>query len=734
MTKFLRCFPLIVLAVLAGCGGGSITTNSGGGSHPAVVLQSIRVSMNNPSLPAGATGQLTATGSYSDGSSQDLTSSATWSSSNPSVATVNSSGLATGKSNGSATITAASGAVTGTAPITVTVALVSISVSPAVRTIAISTDQQFKATGTFSDGSTQDVTGTVTWGSAKSTIATVSNIVPTKGLAQALAAGSSIITASSGSISGTATLTVSSSPLTSIVVTPANSTVPIGLIQQSTAIGTFADGTTQDITNTVAWSSSPSNIASITVSGAASALKSGTATITATSGPVTGNTQLTVNAANVLSITIQQGNVTIAQGTSTKLNAVGLFNDGSTRDVSNQVTWSSSNPSFATIQSNGKAHGVSPGLSTITATLGVQSASVSLNVTNATIVSISVAPSITSIAPGTQLTFAATGSFSDSSTQTITGDVAWASSDTTVATIGNNGGKSIAAAIAPGSVTVSATLGTATGTAQLTVNSVTLTSIALTPTSTIVAPASTLQWTAIGTFSDLSTQNVGTAATWTSSSPSTASVTSYGLVTGQSAGIATITASLQGISSTANVVVESATLSSISVFPSSPTVPQAISKSLTAIGTFGNGTGNTQDLTSAVTWTSSSAGVATISNAAGTKGEATGVAPGSSTISAVFAGQVGTTALQVTNTTLTSLAILPNSASITLGSQQSFAVKGSFSDGSIIDLSSQVAWTSSNVNVAVINAQGLASSVSSGTTTITASLNGVNTTTVLTVQ
>ena len=731
MTKFLRCFPLIVLAVLVGCGGGSVTTNTGG-SHPAVVLQSIRVSMNNPSLPAGATGQLTATGSYSDGSSQDLTTSATWSSSNPAVATVNSAGLATGKSNGSATIAAASGSITGTAPITVTIALVSISVSPAVRTIAISTDQQFKATGTFSDGSTQDVTGTVTWASAKSTIATVSNTVPTKGLAQALAAGSSIITATSGSISGSATLTVSSTPLTSIVVTPTNSSVPIGLIQQLTATGTFSDGTTQDITNTVAWSTSPNTVASITVSGAATALKSGTATITAGSGAVTGSTQLTVNTANVLSITIRQGNISIAQGTSTTLSAVGLFNDGSTRDISNQVTWNSSNPSFATIQATGRVHGVSPGLTTITATLGVQSASVSLNVTNATITSISVAPSITSIAPGTQLLFAATGSFSDSTTQTITSDVAWTSSDNTVATIGNSGAKGLAAAIATGSVTISASFGAATGTAQLTVTPATLTSIAVTPATGVVAPASTLGCTAIGTYSDGTTQNLSTFASWSTSASSVATVTSYGSVTGQSAGLATITASMGGVSGTVNIVVESSALNSISVFPTNLKVPQQISTSLTAIGTFGDG--STQDLTSAVTWTSSAASVATVSNAGGTKGNATGVAPGTSTISAVFAGQVGTTTLQVTNATLTSLNVLPNSASITLGSQESFAVKGTFSDASVLDLSTQAAWTSSNVSVAVISAQGLASSVSSGTTTITASMNGVTGTAVLTVQ
>jgi len=824
MTKFLRCFPLIVLAVLAGCGGGSIPTTSSN-SHPAVVLQSIRVSASNPSLTAGTTGQLTAMGSYSDGSSQDLTKSATWSSSNPSVATVNgnglakgmaqgactvtatqatvsgattltvaapplvsiavtaaspsigagstdqftatgtysdgstqnitgsvtwsvsnsaiatiaSNGLATGTANGSATITATSGSISGTASLTVTIALVSISVSPAVPTIAIGTDQQFKATGTFTDGSTQDVTSTVNWVSAKTTIANVSNTVPTKGLAQAVAAGSSVITASSGSISASATLTVSSGTLTSIAVTPANSTVPIGLIQQLTATGTFSDGTTQDITNTVTWSTSPNTVASITVSGAATALKSGKATITATSGGVSGNTQMTVNTGNLVSITIKQGNVTLAQGTSTTLTAVGLFNDGSTRDISNQVTWSSSNPGFATIQSTGRAQSVSPGLTTITAALGVQSASVSLTVTNATIVSISVAPSITSIALGTQLSFAATGLFSDSSTQTITSNVTWTSSDTTVATMSTSGAKGIVTAVGTGPVTINATFGATTGSAQLNVTSAALTSISLTPATSTLAPASTIQWTAVGTFSDGTTQNLSTIAHWTSSSSSVATVTSYGAVTGQSAGIAVITASLQGISGTANIVVESAALTSISVLPSNPTVPESISTSLSAIGVFGGDPNNTQDLTSAVSWTSSAASVATVSNAGGTKGDATGVAPGSSTITALFAAPggattVGTTTLQVTNATLNALAVLPSSASITLGSPQGFAVKGIFSDGSVIDLSTQATWTSSNVNVAVINSQGLASSVSSGTTTITASLNGVTGTAVLTVQ
>jgi hypothetical protein len=297
--------------------------------------------------------------------------------------------------------------------------------------------------------------------------------------------------------------------------------------------------------------------------------------------------------------------------------------------------------------------------------------------------------------------------------------------------MGNTGAKGIAAAIATGNVTITASLGAVTGTAQLNVTSATLTSIALTPANSILAPASTLQCTAIGTFSDGTTQNLNTFANWTTSSASVAKVTSYGLVTGQSAGAAGITASLGGVSSTVNFLVESSALTAINILPSNPSVPQQISTNLTALGTFADN--STQNLTTAVTWTSSTPSVAIVSNT-GIKGIATGVAHGSSTIAAAFAGVVGSATFQVTNATLTALAITPNSANVVLGASRYFIAKGSFSDGTTLDVSSQVVWSSSNVSVAVINAQGLVSSVSSGTTTITASLNGVNTTAVLTVQ
>src|SRR5208282_2256886 len=420
---------------------------------------------------------------------------------------------------------------------------------------------------------------------------------------------------------------------------------------------------------------------------------------------------LTVNAANLSSLAIPQGNVTIAETTTEPFSAVGTFTDGSTRDLTTQATWTSSNTAVATVGSTwGLARGLTPGTTTITATVGTVSASVTLTVTNATLVVISVTPTGGAIAPATNLTFTATGTFSDSSTQIITSDSTWASDNVAVATVGSG---SVVTAVAPGTANISATFNGVTGSAPLNVSSVTLVSIAVNPATAVLAPASRRAYTAIGTFSDGSTQNITTAVTWTSSNPNVASITSYGQVTGQSAGTATITAQLGSVSGCGSLVVESSPLISVQITPASATVAQQTAVQFNAIGTFADG--NTENLTNSVSWTASPLSVATVSDTAGTSGLASGITPGTATITALFAGLVGTASLTVTNAELTSITITP-------------------SDGSIEDLTTQVSWTSSSVGVATIDARGLANAAGTGTTTITASMNGVTGNTVLTVD
>src|SRR5207302_8376272 len=123
----------------------------------------------------GTTQQFKATWNFTDGSTQDLTTTALWSSDNTAVATISntagSQGLVTPVAIGTTNITATSGAISGSTQVTVTAAaLVSIAVTPANASIPVGTTQQFTATGNFTDGSTQDLTATAQWRGSKGTV------------------------------------------------------------------------------------------------------------------------------------------------------------------------------------------------------------------------------------------------------------------------------------------------------------------------------------------------------------------------------------------------------------------------------------------------------------------------------------------------------------------------------------------------------------------------------------
>jgi hypothetical protein len=267
------------------------------------VLQSINVTSSGSSLAKGLTLQYVATGIYSDASSSDLSSAVTWGTSNSSVATVSntagSKGLVTGVNTGAANVTATLGAISNQSAITITApVLQSISVTSAGGTIAKGLTRQYTATGTYSDGSTADITSMANWSSSATGIATVSDTAGTKGLATAAGIGSTDIVAQLSSVTGQASIQVTAATLVSIAVTPANSTIVI-LVQtkQMIATGTYTDGTTANITASVTWSSTNTSTATISNNpgdeGKAWGLGLGATTIRATApGGVFGTTQL----------------------------------------------------------------------------------------------------------------------------------------------------------------------------------------------------------------------------------------------------------------------------------------------------------------------------------------------------------------------------------------------------------------------------------------------------------
>ena len=192
----------VIILLVTGCGGGG----GGGVFLPTATLVSIAVTPVNPSIPKGASQQFTATGTYSDNSTHDVTAQVAWNSSNTGTATISSTGLAAAVAIGTTTITAASGTITST-PVTLTVtatALVSIAVTPANPSTPVGTPVQFTATGTNTDGTKPDLTSSVTWSSQATSVATISST----GLATPVGPGTTTIKAVAGSISGATVLTV----------------------------------------------------------------------------------------------------------------------------------------------------------------------------------------------------------------------------------------------------------------------------------------------------------------------------------------------------------------------------------------------------------------------------------------------------------------------------------------------------------------------------------------------
>jgi len=169
----------------------------------------------------------------------------------------------------------------------------------------------------------------------------------------------------------------------SIAVTPATAAVDIGASQQYLAIATYTDGSSRDVSINAAWTSDTPAVATVNAAtGLAVGVNAGASVIAAAFNGKSGSATLTVNATTLQSIVVLPANPSIVVATSQQFVVIGTFSDNTTRDISALATFTSSAPAVATINaSTGLASGLSAGVTTITATSGLQSASTVLTVT-----------------------------------------------------------------------------------------------------------------------------------------------------------------------------------------------------------------------------------------------------------------------------------------------------------------------------------------------------------------
>jgi len=232
--------------------------------------------------------------------------------------------------------------------------LVSIAVSAPTLALAPGASQQFTAAAVYDDGTTQDLTSAVTWTSANTGLATVSNAAGSRGLVTTgtNATGSAVtISATDGVLTGFATISLLN--VLSISINPAYPRVIVGGTVQLRAAEVLTDGSTKDVTNAATWSSDDASAAIVSNTagsqGVATGIKGGSLTkINATLGSVSGFTFLRV-IPTLLSLAITPANGSVPLGLRQQFTATGTFDDGIPRDVTPAVTWSSSDTAVATI-------------------------------------------------------------------------------------------------------------------------------------------------------------------------------------------------------------------------------------------------------------------------------------------------------------------------------------------------------------------------------------------------
>ena len=721
----------------------------------APTLTSIEISPPNPILVTGTTLPVVITAVYSDGSTKDVSSLSTVTSSAPAYVTVSGTTL-TGVHPGTATITATYQGKTATATvIVVDTTLQSISIQT-VAPVPVGQTVNLVATGVFADGSKQDVTSQATWTSSAPTIASVGDTATTKGQVTGVAAGTVTVTAtiqtSTGPVSGTVQITVVAKKITSIGITPAQPILQKGVTQAFKATAVYDDNSTGDVTQQATWSTDDASVLSVVATGAtaglATAKAAGSTTITATVGAVSGQTSVRVTAPQLTSITVNPATATMSVNTTRQFTAQGTYADSSTADLTDSVTWSTG---LATIISVSNAAGtrglvtaLAVGTDNVVASMSGIVGMATVTVSVIPLVSIAVTPNPLTLPQNLTLPLKATATYGDQSTQDVTTSATWTVADSSVATVGNLGTAAgqVTGLKANSSTTVTATLSGKSGSATVNVIAPTLTSITVTPATATISAGDTQAFTATGSYQGSTVGvDITTEVTWSSSNIAVAQMSNAAGTNGVATGLTapargntvTITAALNGVQGTATLTVTAPVLVAIMVRPATATIIVGDTQAYTVRGVYANGT--TGALTG-VSWSSSSTGVATIPAGGGAGGgaTATGVGPGTTTITATYTTAGGTSLTDTATLTVNAVVVKtpigirlsPASATIQVNGTQPYTVNVDYSDGTTAAVAAGVTLTTSNPAVAAVAGGGrgggglLINGVGPGTATITA--------------
>ena len=611
----------VIIAVAPGSTAITVTTNDGNKTATCAVtvvaktiaVTGVSLDKTELTLVEGDTATLTATVTPADASDKSVT----WKSSQPSVATVTDGviiALAPGKT--AITVTTVDGGKTATCAVTVEAKVVEVSeVKVDVSDVTLTEGGTSKITVTIEPADATDKT--VTFTSSDESVATVD----ADGNITAVGPGTATITVTAGGKTATVTVTVTAAPVAVTGVSLNHTELNLLVGGEATLVATV---TPDDATNKeVSWISTTPTVAEVDDHGKVTAKALGSATIVVTTkdGGFTASCDVTVGTTEVAvtGVSLNKSSLSLVVGSSETLVATVLPAEATNK----AVTWSSSTPTVAEVDDNGKVTAKKAGSATITVTTkdGGHTASCDVTVTTAAVAvtGISVVPATLTLTEGESETLTATVLPSNATNK----DVTWSSSSAAVATVDANGKVT---AVKAGSATITATTvdGGKTATCSVTVKAgtVAVTGVTVSPTSLTLTEGETSTLTATVSPSNASNKTVK----WESSKTSVATVDANGKVTAVKEGTATITVTTNdgGKKATCSVTVKAGkvAVTGVTMSPTSLSLVVGETSTLTATVKPDNATDKT------VKWSSNKTGVATVD----ANGKVTAKAEGTATI------------------------------------------------------------------------------------------------------
>ena len=643
-----------------------------------IPVTSVTLDKTTLDLVEGDEATLTATVKPDDATDKTVT----WSTSNAAVATV-SGGKVVAVAPGTATITAKAGEVSATCAVTVAKKVIPVSgISLDNTSVPLKEGQEIQLTATVTPEDATD--RTVTWSSDKTNIATVDNT----GKVKAVAEGTAVITAKAGDKTATCTITVSKNviPVTSVTLDKTSLNMIKG--DEVTLSATVKPDDATD--KTVTWSTSSASVVTVE-NGKVKAVGGGTATIMAKAGEQSASCSVTVTVP-VSSVTLDKTTLDMVEGDNATLSATVKPDDASNPTVS----WSSDKPEFATVDNAGKVTAVAPGTATITAKAGDKTATCAVTVSRRLIpaTAVTIRPSHVEFYDGDFDFLVATITPSNS-----TDEVQWSSSNPGVATISSSG---MVIGIAAGTATITAKAGEVSATCTITVKqSIPVTSVSLDHTELAIEIGKTETLSATVLPEEATRKTV----TWSSDNSSVATVNSSGVVTARSGGETKIRAKADGKEAVC-VVTVTVPASGITLNKGETTLCVGDDETLTAKIA-------PDDVTDkSITWKSNLPGIASVDE----YGKVTGVAEGDAIITATTHNDKQATC--TVHVVIPDTGVTLDETSITLDKGGSYTLRATVLPPGATN--KKVTWTSNDLSVATVDADGKVTAVGGGEATITA--------------